>query len=395
MSKNTTQSYPKNPLAQALGMVLKRRREIMGLTSSDIAELIGLGASYYRLIESGNNNLHISNTFKLSEAFQGKIDLNAISSFISLTYYAEAVAKKRYQEAEKEKQNNKEKLVAFSEGFKEALIEIGQTRKEEKLDALCTVLLNSDIFSLLGDPNSQEKDSDVKKELGKSSFVFELEDFLFNYEDFHKPKDQQQDDYLTEFLNDIPSIYLEYLSESKDGLMRLPVTIGWQGLWEWEEESKEKFKSLIAVLKESELLNNQDNLNRYKYTYLWEKDFQGINFIYLDDKKPKAVKEKFKKFLKNSLKKSENTKRYLDDFEDKMDLVEFKYCPKEEFDSSIFRNDDEEYNATWIFNLHNKSNIGFTAKINPVDAKMTEGLSLPYRKTKTNLIYLEELWNSI
>ena len=44
----------KNPLVQALGIVLHKMRNSIGMTSDEVAAKIGLGGSSYRMIEAGS-----------------------------------------------------------------------------------------------------------------------------------------------------------------------------------------------------------------------------------------------------------------------------------------------------------------------------------------------------
>jgi len=60
----------KNPLAQALGLVLQSTRDKMGgISSSEIASRLGLAASHYRMIEAGSAILHPSRAIKIVQTF--------------------------------------------------------------------------------------------------------------------------------------------------------------------------------------------------------------------------------------------------------------------------------------------------------------------------------------
>ena len=84
----------KNPLAQAFGETLKRQRKNSGKTSEEIADTIGIGRSYYRLVESGTNHLHISKAVNLVTAFQEVIKLDAVVKIFMSISYMEVTANK-------------------------------------------------------------------------------------------------------------------------------------------------------------------------------------------------------------------------------------------------------------------------------------------------------------
>ena len=60
----------RNPLAQALGLVLQGMRDKMGgVSSSEIASSLGLAASHYRMIEAGSAILQPSRAIKVVQTF--------------------------------------------------------------------------------------------------------------------------------------------------------------------------------------------------------------------------------------------------------------------------------------------------------------------------------------
>jgi len=58
-----------NPLSVLIGRVIQRERNIMGLTSDEVAHELGLGPSFWRLIESGVNNPHPNKAFGITKIF--------------------------------------------------------------------------------------------------------------------------------------------------------------------------------------------------------------------------------------------------------------------------------------------------------------------------------------
>ena len=61
----------RNPLAQALGVVLQSTRDKMGgISSSDIATSLGLAASHYRMVEAGSAVLQPSRAIRIVQTFE-------------------------------------------------------------------------------------------------------------------------------------------------------------------------------------------------------------------------------------------------------------------------------------------------------------------------------------
>jgi len=60
----------RNPLAQALGIVLQNLRDQMGgISSTEIAEKLGLAASHYRMIEAGSAIIQPARAIRIVQTF--------------------------------------------------------------------------------------------------------------------------------------------------------------------------------------------------------------------------------------------------------------------------------------------------------------------------------------
>ena len=61
----------RNPLAQALGLVFQDMRDKMGgISSSEIASMLGLAASHYRMVEAGSAILQPARAIKVIQTFE-------------------------------------------------------------------------------------------------------------------------------------------------------------------------------------------------------------------------------------------------------------------------------------------------------------------------------------
>ncbi len=378
----------KNPLAQAFGMALRKQRDKMGKSSGEIAEILDIGSSFYRLVESGANNLHISKAVSLVDAFEGRFKFDGISKILMAISIMEVMANKARGDG-----------MHHADGLTLAVEKLS-AYDQRKLYPLFLPFIENEVFDMI----KNTEGTVIAEEIGKRNIDQKVSEFLLDYESFGKPAEEIQTDYLLKFLNDVPTLYLDFLSDTKESLLKLPVKVGFETLWQWEDRNKSTFKSEIVIVKEHHYVTRQDNLDRYKYRHLWEKQFQQVRFLYMDDVDSKQVKQLFVTNLKNSLERSSEIKM-LDALDEKMQKVHFKYCPSENFSfedllALELRNEVSEANefgtnSAWVLTLTNNNNIGFSAYIDSEDALLVIGRSLKYAPTLKLLNRLNELWTKL
>ncbi|MDY0068045.1 MAG: helix-turn-helix transcriptional regulator [Steroidobacteraceae bacterium] len=63
----------RQPLPQRIGQVLRRRREAIGVSQEDFAELIGMHRTYYSAIERGLKNVRIETLERICGALGAHI----------------------------------------------------------------------------------------------------------------------------------------------------------------------------------------------------------------------------------------------------------------------------------------------------------------------------------
>jgi transcriptional regulator with XRE-family HTH domain len=63
----------RTPLQQRVGQVLRRRREAIGVSQEDFAELIGMHRTYYSAIERGLKNVRIETLERICNALRTRI----------------------------------------------------------------------------------------------------------------------------------------------------------------------------------------------------------------------------------------------------------------------------------------------------------------------------------
>lgn len=389
----------KNPLTIAFGEVLKRQRDISGRTSDEIAEAIGIGSSYYRLMESGTNNLHISKAIKLVTAFEETLTFDGVSKILMAISLMEVSANKLVQDAEVRKADI---AAARSEGYIQAKNELSNFDHRLKL-----------LFERFDEHNVFEKvatsQNDIIESLAKNTDIkLRLQDFLANYEDFGKPQETLDSEFANEFLDDVPTFYIDYLNSDKNKYLRMLVRIHFRDLWQWENENQNNFTGMFCLFTNPDDVTSYQNLKRYKYKHLWGNQYNEALFICITDKSSNEVKSEFKRNLKTSL--SETNEYDESNFDLKCDKLQFKTISKEvlltnkeiaKFYIDILTGKDVNsekkdattiYEALWIHTLSFGYSVGFLANVKNENEIPVEGISITVRESKIKIKKFNELW---
>jgi len=378
----------KNPLGQVFGMVLRKTRDILVKGSSEIAVSMGIGESYYRVVESGGNALHVNKSMALTDAFEGKFHFDAVVKIISAITICEASARKAIDDG-----------GHYADGIIHASDKLA-IYDEAKLAYILKTFDEHQIFKKIKTKDFNEIARLIRKH-GIDELVFS---FLTDYKNFGKYASDKQNDELIDFLKEVPTIYFEFLNDIKKSLLSLPIKIGFEALWEWEDRNM-GFESIIAVIQKHDLVTNQDNLNRYCYHYLNEGCLKKITFFYMDNNKdPYKVKEIFKRnlliSLQNKTKKTDNRKGIndvLSNYESCMEKIKFIQISSKDFSFEESSSTDTEggakeyYNAVWLYCFPDHT-VGFSAYINPENAKYSTGRSLKHKEASIYLKKMESLY---
>lgn len=364
----------KNPLAVALGMVFRRTRDVMNRSSKEIAEEIGIKASFYRLIESGTNHLHISKTLSVVDAFEGRLSFDGIMKTLTCISVMEVYGKS----AEKSGSN-------YLIGVREA-IEKFKEYDSQRLRFLFQPL-NEDFFD--------QWQTDTEKPIFQFEFDTLLQKFLEDYSSFGKSFGENNRRYISQFFDKLPSIYIESLERQKDSLLDLPVKVGFEVLSDWEEKNKAKLRSLKIIVSNIDLIFKEENLLRYHYNYLWEEKFENVNIIYFEGPGENQAKEVFLSNLSNGIKEADITNRKTEQIAQKVRFCQCIECPElKSYKDFLSQIRDGKYNSMWVFSLIGGKNVGFTAKIKSADASLTTGKSMTYPRTIQFMEKFEEIWKS-
>jgi len=355
----------KNPLSVAFGQILRKNRDLLGLTSNDIAHDIGIQPSFYRIIESGHKSLHISKALNIVDAFHGKLDFDGVVKVLSTISVLETYG----QLAEKTKRHY---LDGIKDGIQKLVI-----YDEEKLGKLF-VKWDDTFFDEL-----KKEGINFSDWLRNTDFLNDLNYLLCDHNNFGKFGKDKLEEYTLSFFSDLPSIYLESINDLKENLLELPVKIGFESLSSWEEKNRKKFVSQRVLIYNERLITRQKNLDMYLYLHFWEQKFKRLDLAYLNKTKPQLVGDKFFQNLKTSLLKKEmfDKSETTDEISKKVKFYNFQGKDIIDNLSSKLTPNIKEVNAIWSFTFENNISIGFAAKLNESNSDLVTGVSMSYLST--------------
>lgn len=383
----------KNPLTMAFGMVLKKIRGLLGTSNADeFAKAMDLGATYYRSVEAGINNLSPLHSLKIIKAFHNSpasggrnLSYEALTIYLSTLSYHESLVKAD------------EMPLTEREKYAKHLLNIRTEAGARLKDLLSTFEV------VLHKLQGVEEIEKLIKDYGADT---KLWDYLTHYKVYGQTAIERDQETENTFLDDLPTIYFDFLKSTKEELKKLPVKVGFPSLWQWEERNKQNFASIFCLFTGLDDVTSLDNLRRYKYKYLWEPQFKEAHFLYTPDVKSNDVAKKFQENLKTSLEESRDIE-LLKDF-DKANKVVFAHASEtlinhKEITELLTGNSydinqpgKKVYNAIWVFTMvPPHQSVGFMAEIDPNDNLIKEGISLTYKEVTEKLRRLVEMWDKV
>lgn len=357
----------KNPLVQALGIVLHKMRNSIGMTSDDVAAKIGLGGSSYRMIEAGSAILHPGRSLNIIKVFD-QIEFDPLCRLLVAIQVMETGTQ-------------------TVDDFKNATILLGDT--DPQLHQLFEALMP--VWTLV-----QNKDSNTVADFIENSEIPSiLTDFLTINRYFGLEKERRLDFQLNALIEGTPSIYLDFILDILSSLKKHRLHYFPEESRTWESENKHNFMNLYAVIKDPKGILNKDNFSSFDYNYLWQPQFESLKYIILqEDFDPKTSKALFQKHLKEAL--QEKHIKYqveLQQFDAAMEKVHFKNgSEKDEALLHIMKysQDGDPVDFLWIFTLKNGNKVGFIS--NNDSNKVFYGTTLSYLETNERLEVFKEIW---
>ncbi|MHC4396712.1 MAG: helix-turn-helix domain-containing protein [Planctomycetota bacterium] len=254
----------KNPLAQALGLVLQGTRDKMGgISSTEIASRLGLAASHYRMIEAGSAILQPSRAVKIVQTFD-------TIEFVPLCQLLVAI----------------QILDSAKQSIKDMRTTAGLLT--EANPALANVLKG---FDGLWEIIDTAEPGDVAKQITSLGIAKELESFLttepviftadqidnFMTPTYQYPISGQLYNKIGNILQGVAPFYLDTVLQLIDNLKNITPRVTPEELANWESSHKNRISHIIGIVRKPEIILD---VNTFDYTFLWQENFQKMMIIH-------------------------------------------------------------------------------------------------------------------
>jgi len=375
----------RNPLAQALGLVLQKTRDKMGgVSSSEIASSLGLAASHYRMIEAGSAILQPSRAIRIVQTFD-------TIEFVPLCQVLVAI-----QVLDSAKQSVKDMRTTAG-----LLMEANPAlfRVLKRFDPLWEVMDTTEV-------------SHVAREIVAQGVVEELTTFLttepvtltaeqisnFMSPTYQYPISGQLYDKIGNILQGVAPFYLDTVLELIDNLKNITPRVTPGELAKWESLHKNRISHIIGIVRKPEIILDFDT---FDYSFLWQQNFQKMLIVYRD--KPESQTESVPQKIVDGLRtrfESERVKyeRELETFDEvvsKKLTVRFGQHIAGRIDNVLLYRGVQMHNL-WVYIMFNGYAVPFidNATVDSSAAGLY-GTSLAYDETCEKLVGIREICSEI
>lgn len=368
-SGNDAIIFKKNPLAQALGIVLRELRKENGRTSDTVRGELKLGESNYRMIESGRTLLQPDNALRIKLAFP-ETKLDSIAKVLVALHILEVDGKD-------------------VDSFRQITKRIGDidfTLKPlfQKLNLACN------------------KSSVANEELQNVNAVSELKTFLLNSETTRLSVPLEKDRYLSPVIrseiksifNNLPSYYTDQALAILKGFNDLSPYIEQKKLGGWEAKNINEFKSIVGITNDPSLLIGTTS-NVYDYAFLWQRGFENLQIIITDGQPKDITKQLTKKLFaeKEKNKKRGDISNKLTSNNDAKKKIEILHASSQSA-NLVLTYEKGVWDTLWIYNFKNENSVGIINRRKPKpDNTIFVAQSLSYAETRNKLEEFNDLWS--
>lgn len=364
-----TEPEIKNPLLIAFGLCLKSLREEKGLSTKDLAKLLKMSGSGYRMVEGGSSPFQIGRSLMLIKVFP-EISYSALSRISVATKVVST-------------------LLSNNSSLRDSLNEISQA--DEKIGLLLTKINQNTIDSLKADTQ------DVKSHLLKDNFIKHLIQFLKsgNESDFQVETEKILESKLIRQIKKSPSIYLDLALMSLNFLEDMPVVIDSSDLTRWQLRNLKNFKSLFFVSKKYEYIINESNLSKFWYPFLFYNSFEEVRMLFTGEEEADFVLKKLKIILFKIWEEKGILSKYTAE-EVELAFSKFKIKKVDNFHLENSLDDNSkflDFDLSWLYVKMNYNQIGFHVDL--VDQKKSvfdNGKPMLHEETHTFIKNFRELW---
>ena len=371
----------RNPLAQALGLVLQNTRDKMGgISSSEIAGRLGLAASHYRMIESGSAILQPSRAIKIIQTFE-TIEYVPLCQVLVAIQVLDSV------------KDSVDDMRTISAVLAEVVPAMEKILKG--LNKLWNII-------------ETKEPTEAARKLEGEGIARELENFLttepvsftadqldnFMTPTYQYPISGQLYSKIGNILYGVAPFYLDTILQLIENLKGITPRVTAEELARWESKHKSRITHIIGVIRNPEIIFDVES---FDYGFLWEENFRKLLIIHRDQPNLKDVCVRDK--IAESLRKKFETERIkyereLQNLEQtvyaKLD-VQFAKQKKERIDK-ILMHRNTRMNNLWFYIMNNGYVVPFIDNASPeVSADNLYGSSLTYEETCEKLADIKEL----
>ena len=376
---------PKNPLAQTLGIVFQNMRDKTGGTSSSqIASLLGLAASHYRMIEAGSAILQPARAVKIVQAFE-------TIEFIPLCQILVS--------------------IQVLDSVKHSVGDMKTTASllMEANPALCKVL---EKFDGLWEMIEICQGSVVAKEIVALGIEKELDTFLttepvsftvdeidnFMTPTYQHPISGQLYGKIGNILHGVAPFYLDTVLQLIDNLKNITPRVTAGELARWESLHENRISHIIGIIREPEIILDAST---FDYTYLWEQNFKKILIIHRN--KPKDPVETITQKLYRCIREKYESQRVkyerkLETFDEIVnEKIKIKFAKNSTAQiDEILMSEGMRMNNLWVYIMVNGYVVPFIDNAT-VDSDTTDlyGTSMDYDETCHKLVNIRKLCSDI
>ncbi|MBL7994976.1 hypothetical protein JNM05_06345 [bacterium] len=360
----------KNPLMQALGLVLQRMRNFMVLSSDEVASKLGLGGSSYRMVEAGSAVLQPGKALLVIKSFE-RIELDPLCKIMVAIQVMESGI------------DSIDDMRAMSKLLGEADAELHDLF--EKFDPLWPII-KSEESSVVGD------------EIKARHIDNELENFLTTPRPTVVDQEGLLDSHVKSLLSSTPPFYLDLSLDLLENLQGYVPRISPNELAKWEEKNRSRITHIVGTIRDHRMFTDNSNFDFFDHSFLWEGHFEKLQIMYLSPNRKDVLKEfttNFKRFLEKNHKKYEQR---LPRFDEAMKKIEIKwgFSKIKQFDE-ILLHESVDMNNLWFYKLRGGNVVAFAdnAVMNAKEDRVHYGTSFTYNETVKKLKHIEKLWNEI
>lgn len=375
----------RNPLAQAIGLVFQNMRDKMGgISSSEIASLLGLAASHYRMIESGSAILQPSRAIKVVQTFE-------TIEFVPLCQVLVVI-----QVLDSAKQSVKDMQTTVA-----LLIEANPP--------LSKVLKS---FDKLWEIVEAGEPSDVARQIVSQGIEKELESFLttepvsftpdqmnnFMTPTYQHPISGQLYSKIGNILQGVAPFYLDTVLQLIDNLKNITPRVTPEELAKWESLHKSRISHIIGIIRKPEIILGVDT---FDYGFLWQENFQKMLIIYRDEpeSRTESIHQKItnylsKRFESERVKYERELKTLQQVLNEKLTIEPGKHKEGEIDEILLYR--DMPMNNLWVYIMTSGYVVCFIDNAS-IDSKDTDlyGTSLAYDETCDKLVNIRKICSDV